>query len=259
MFGRNILIKPQYTQRATLNVVSVFRTIQGEGPFAGEPAIFIRLAGCNLACHFCDTDFESGAKEKTVSSLIEEVRFLAGEPIALVVLTGGEPLAQPVFDLCDRLTREHEFHVQVETAGTVWQTGLDVLCERDDLTIVCSPKTGTAHKMIERYCDHWKYIVRAAEVDPDDGLPAYSTQQEGKPLRLYRPPEADTHSGKNTIWVSPCDEYEQGLPGAFREAFSFDRNHDLPAVKRNVDACVGLALKYGYRISFQLHKVLGVD
>jgi 7-carboxy-7-deazaguanine synthase len=238
MFGRNVPIKPIYEQQSHLNIISVWRTIQGEGPLAGEPAIFIRLAGCNLRCHFCDTEFTEGAQRKEIASIVEEVKFLAGESIVLVVLTGGEPLAQPIVPLVDQLLGE--FHVQIETAGTVWQKGLER--HMGSVTLVCSPKTEHVHPMVTEHCENWKYIIRAGEVD-HEGLPNASTQDRGKAARLYRPSPPTT--GIRQIWLQPCDEHED--------------DPARPLLKQNIGECVDQALRHGHRISFQLHKVLGVE
>ncbi len=58
MLGKNPILKPVFSSGETLDVTEIFSTIQGEGPLAGEPAVFIRLSGCKLACAFCDTNFE---------------------------------------------------------------------------------------------------------------------------------------------------------------------------------------------------------
>lgn len=254
MFGRNILIKPAYKDAydGTYNVIGIFHTIQGEGPFSGEPAVFIRLAGCNLRCHFCDTDFESGAKQARLEEVIAEVIQQADTTTKLVVLTGGEPLAQPVRPLCEALVAAG-FHVQIETAGTVWQEGLEFLAIGSGLTVVCSPKTGTVHPQLARACRHWKYIIRKGEGGAMDGLPVMSTQDPAKRMELYRPsfrhdPEMDV-VGPNIVWVSPCDEYLNGS-SLLRDEVKY---------KENVGECVRLALNYGYRVSLQTHKYMGVE
>lgn len=63
MFGMNEIVGKKYFKDApkdSLLVTSRFYTLQGEGPFRGHPAYFVRLAKCNLACSFCDTYFDSG-------------------------------------------------------------------------------------------------------------------------------------------------------------------------------------------------------
>jgi hypothetical protein len=63
MFGTNQIVGQKYFKDAPTNslfVTSMFFTLQGEGPFNGMPALFIRLTKCNLACSFCDTFFDDG-------------------------------------------------------------------------------------------------------------------------------------------------------------------------------------------------------
>lgn len=82
-------------------VRSIWRTIQGEGPFAGMPATFIRLGGCNRgaktdSCAFCDTDFL--VSRSSVYSVANLVQSVASLPEKLVVITGGEPVMHPKLD-----------------------------------------------------------------------------------------------------------------------------------------------------------------
>lgn len=245
MFGKNIPIKPSYDPSKPLRVVEVFRTIQGEGPFAGTPAIFIRLAGCNLRCFFCDTDFDSHLYEANAEALALEAQKLAGNFIRLVVLTGGEPLAQNVVPLIEVLA-SFGFHTQIETAGTVWQEKLSVPLSGGQASLVCSPKTATVHSSVEVFAKHYKYIVRAGELDPDDGLPSRSTQEQGRETRLFRPPLGRKDV---TVWVQPCDEFSPPEPRG-------GRLHLFHLTKENTQAAVETALRYGYRLSLQQHKIL---
>ncbi|MEW6220365.1 MAG: radical SAM protein [Thermodesulfobacteriota bacterium] len=78
-----------------LAVAETFASIQGETSFAGWPAFFIRLAGCNLRCRWCDARYtheEPAARLTAVAQLLDEVY---AQPWRLVVITGGEPLLQP--------------------------------------------------------------------------------------------------------------------------------------------------------------------
>jgi 7-carboxy-7-deazaguanine synthase len=103
----------------TLKTIEIFASVQGEGLRQGEPTIFVRLAGCNLRCRFCDTKKAwRGGRETGVEAIVEEaVRLRSGWPAAWVCLTGGEPLAQNVRPLALRL-RAAGFKLQIETNGT---------------------------------------------------------------------------------------------------------------------------------------------
>jgi organic radical activating enzyme len=232
MFGTNPVRKPDYASD-TLWVQKVFRTIQGEGPLAGCPAIFVRLAGCNLRCWFCDTDFESSDAHLSVDQLLDEINALRmRRAINLVVLTGGEPLRQNIAPLARRLF-EQGVYVQVETAGIIWPPDLAPQL----VHIVCSPKTGKLHPYIIEHCTDYKYIVKAGEQDPLDGLPMLSTQLRGETNHLARPPVSEDI----TVWVQPMDE---GDPV---------RN------KLNEQACLDACYRFGYQFSFQVHKAIGVE
>ncbi len=104
---------------ATLKTIEIFASVQGEGLRQGEPTVFVRLAGCNLRCGFCDTKRAwRGGREVAVEAIVDEVRRLEREyPTTWVCLTGGEPLAQDIRPLIARL-HDAGFRVQVETNGT---------------------------------------------------------------------------------------------------------------------------------------------
>ncbi len=96
----------------TYQVNELFYSIQGEGYWTGEPMAFIRLAGCNLKCPFCDTDY-TFQEEMT----IEQILFEIGRwPTCKVCLTGGEPLIQKVQPLVQKLSQKGYF-VHLETNG----------------------------------------------------------------------------------------------------------------------------------------------
>ena len=104
-----------------MRIAEVYSSIQGEGQFAGTPSVFVRTAGCNLRCWFCDTPFTSWKPEGpqvSVADLVQQVDTLGVEH---VVLTGGEPLLQPgSVPLCEQLLAAGHF-VTIETAGTVFR------------------------------------------------------------------------------------------------------------------------------------------
>jgi 7-carboxy-7-deazaguanine synthase len=97
-------------------VTEIFKSIQGESTFAGLPCVFVRLAGCNLRCHWCDTAYAFyGGKQFTPDAIFERVSGLGGK---LVEFTGGEPLLQKkeVGPLTARLL-DAGFRVLIETSG----------------------------------------------------------------------------------------------------------------------------------------------
>jgi len=231
MFGNNPVRKQELRQDGALWVSEIFATIQGEGPLAGTPAIFIRLSGCNLRCDFCDTDFESVRHQFTVEEISRIVRTHSnakGGKIGLAVITGGEPFLQNIVPLIVEL-RSTGFEVQIETAGTVSIQGFPWY----EVTVVVSPKTGKVHPQFHLMARDWKYVISASHQkhDPDTELPMLDS---GKPIATPARPSA-------MIWVQPMDEY------------------DPHKNKRNVQHCIDVVMRNGYRISLQTHKILGVE
>jgi len=111
-----------------MRVNETFISLQGEGRFTGTPAFFLRLAGCNLKCPFCDTQHQS-FKEMTEEAIVCEAS--SYEP-RHIVITGGEPALQLTQSLVDKL-HEAGFFIQVETNGIMpLPQGID--------WVTCSPK-----------------------------------------------------------------------------------------------------------------------
>jgi 7-carboxy-7-deazaguanine synthase len=96
-------------------VTEIFKSIQGESTFAGLPCVFVRLTGCNLRCHWCDTAYAfHGGQKMSVEEVLVRVRELGGK---LVEITGGEPLLQKeVYALTEQLLAK-SYQVLIETSG----------------------------------------------------------------------------------------------------------------------------------------------
>jgi 7-carboxy-7-deazaguanine synthase len=109
-------------QPPTLKIAEIFASLQGEGLRQGEPTIFVRLAGCNLRCPFCDTQRAwTGGRRITVGRIADRVARLSRTgPAAWIVLTGGEPLMQDVGPLV-RLLKSKGWKIQVETNGLYYR------------------------------------------------------------------------------------------------------------------------------------------
>ena len=107
-----------------MRISETFYSIQGEGTLTGLPSVFIRTAGCNLRCRWCDSMYASRharGSEWTIDSLVEEVHRY---PTRFCVITGGEPmLAEGIHGLAKRLV-DGGRHVTIETAATVPPGGI---------------------------------------------------------------------------------------------------------------------------------------
>ena len=230
MRGKNPVRRQEIGDGQTLWVQEVFYTLQGEGPFFGQPSVFVRLGGCNLRCFWCDTDFESSDWCPSLGELLERIESLRKPSCDLIVLTGGEPFRQNIVPLVEECL-SRGLRVQIETNGTLWLP----LPQDPGLTIVCSPKTPKLHSETSLRIDAMKYVIKRGEQSEEDGLPAASTQQEGDSAELARPGPG------HQVYLMPLDEQED------------------EANRQNLEACVQTCLKYGYRLTVQGHKSWGVD
>ena len=136
-----------------LPVVEIFYSLQGEGLRAGQATVFVRFAGCNLACDFCDTDFR--VKETyTVPALAEEIERVGGS-CRWVCFTGGEPTLHNLLPLCKAL-RERGYRLQIETNGTRPQPDWKI----DHITVSPKqPQGGRLHSWYETHAAEFKYVV----------------------------------------------------------------------------------------------------
>lgn len=100
-----------------MRVTEIFHSIQGESTHAGRRCAFVRLAGCNLRCRWCDSEYTfSGGERMSVDEVVAQVKSYGCD---LVEVTGGEPLAQAeAFDLIRTLADEG-LEVLVETSGSI--------------------------------------------------------------------------------------------------------------------------------------------
>ncbi len=224
MFGKNKILKAEIHDGCDLDIQEIFPTLQGEGPYAGHPAVFIRLGGCNLACKFCDTEFES-YQNFSLQKIIEEVLRMAKndeEKIVrkLVVITGGEPMRQPIERLCGELIKLG-FLIQIETNGTLFRELPNAV------RIICSPKVtnGKYHAIrpdLLSRINAFKFIISKTSKD-------YSNISEVGQSKSQIP-----------VYIQPMDEYDETKNGA------------------NLEYAIELCQKHGYLLSLQIHKVLGL-
>ena len=203
MFGQNKIIgrkffTEQEQSRNQLLVTSVFITLQGEGPLAGMPAVFVRLAHCNLNCSFCDTYFDSGdwMSTSTLMDVITKQRFEhtpEARQLALVI-TGGEPMLQSV--LSNVLSTIHPVfkYTQIESNGLLY---LDL---PNSTILVVSPKCRNKKylqpntRVLER-ANCLKFVISSDPKSPYNKVPYWALdwrQQTGR-----------------DVFVSPMNEYNR--------------------------------------------------
>ncbi len=98
-------------------LIELYVSVQGESSFAGLPCIFVRLAGCNLRCSWCDSEYTFKGGEKFTLDQVEE-KIAALAPVKLVEFTGGEPMLQEreLLPLMDRLL-DKGYTLMIETSG----------------------------------------------------------------------------------------------------------------------------------------------
>ena len=137
----------------------IFHSLQGEGYNTGMAAVFVRFAGCNLRCAFCDTEHQSYT-QMTAQEIAEAVFAYSADEHTLIVLTGGEPALQADEELLTAL-HTHRQRVAIETNGTLpLPAGID--------WITVSPKQNT--KVVQLLADEVKVVYEGQQVEhwPDD-------------------------------------------------------------------------------------------
>ena len=224
----------------------VWKTLQGEGFFAGRPAVFVRFVGCNMwsgyekdrardaerhgadCPRWCDTDFRKEGSEELSARALARLMQETGDEVRFCVLTGGEPFLQADAALIGAL-HEAGFQVAVETNGTVsleeafWDEEAGKVRPPD--WIVCSPKLPEEELRLER-CHELKLVVPDYRPADYEAMAERVVPQDlgGRRMRL--------------LWVQPEDGPR------FEEA-------------RRVAVETALA-RPAWRVSTQTHKVLDV-
>ncbi len=175
-----------------LNVNEIFYSLQGEGGRTGQASIFIRLAKCNLACNFCDTDYERGVK-MTLEEVLGEIE---GWPCKWIVWTGGEPTLQ-LTDEVVAFFKERGYYQAIETNGTRRvPIGIDY--------ITCSPK------------QHFEKVRELIPVVDELRFPI----QKGDPL-----PDITILPRTERYLLSPIFDDQQMIPENVAYCISLVRQH----------------------------------
>ncbi len=224
-------------------ISEIYLSRQGEGRLTGTPSVFVRTSGCNLRCDFCDTPFTSWnpeGQQMAVREIVEHVREAVEKPLPArvdgveeaqdetarhVVLTGGEPmLSKEVELLCDALS-ELDFHITIETAGTIDR---HLKCDLMSISPKLSNSTPSSERagqwaerheatryrpelvasLIERHDYQLKFVV----ADPADivEIESYITEvgsvDRNKVLLMPEGIDAETLSSRTGWLEGLCDE-----------------------------------------------------
>jgi len=162
-----------------LALAEIFYSVQGEGTWTGTPAVFVRLAGCNLNCRFCDTDYSLKAFA-SAGDVVERVRELGGD-CPMVILTGGEPLAQTESSDLIAALRADGRRVHIESNGSV------PVELHDDVWLTVSPKE-RLHATMAARANEVKLIVDGRV--PDEWLASFA----GRAVPVFLQPEGNKPS-----------------------------------------------------------------
>lgn len=290
MFGVNTIVGKSYFKEAKsdeLLITSRFFTLQGEGPYRGHPAYFIRLAKCNLACSFCDTYFDSG-EWRSFSSLLEEADAVIAEfftsrniPVPawaqgaqkkiVLVITGGEPSLQANLSA---FLHEAQFYfqsTQIESNGTSVLPDLPT-----NTTLVVSPKCLEKDGQVIRYLEpNTKMLERADCLKFVMSAPEYNDYKAYGELPFWAHDWA--LQTQKPVFISPMNIYkkepqrvkmirDQGRDltmaerSEINEVISFWEPQllDLEKNQRNHEYAAEYCMKYGFILNLQIHLFAGL-
>ena len=287
MFGTNEIVGKKYFSDApadSLFVTSMFFTLQGEGPYAGMPALFIRLAKCNLDCSFCDTFFDDGdwmtyaeiqakAHETIQAFWLDKGKLVPNwavqqqhvgkiYPNIVLVMTGGEPLIQE--NISEFMAQQlHNFkEVQVESNGI---PDTDVPA---GVTLVCSPKcvekNGRAikyfapSKTILDRADCLKFVINSDPESPYSTIPDWALawrDRTGKPIYCSPMNVYNSFPQRIKLLRSEKGTITMAERSTVDEVISFWEPGllNLEANQRNHEYTGQYCIEHGLRLNLQQH------
>jgi len=289
MFGTNTITGKSFFKDApkdSLYVTSMFFTLQGEGPYAGMPALFIRLTKCNLTCNFCDTFFDDG-EWMTYNEIFAKAYHTIcdywnnkGQPVPLwalpvsvmsdkqynfpnivLVITGGEPLLQenigPFLDRASKIFGK----TQIES------NGIPDTVVPECTMLVCSPKCAEKEgkptkylkpsKTILERADCLKFVMSADPESPYHTIPDWAIEwSETKgdvycsPMNIY-----NTFPQKIKLLRAEKGEITMAERSTVDEIISFWEPGllDLAANQANHEYTAKYCLDHGFRLNLQQH------
>lgn len=207
-------------------VSEIFYSVQGEGPYTGYPAIFVRFAKCPVRCKWCDSKFSwKDGLRYSFAELVEKVNSFGVREIP-VILTGGEPSIVDEIFLSDFIKQLKflKYFVHVETAGIKW-----VNCFSDCDLVVVSPKMVWYEKKSKEYL----YVLTQYKVFSKNICWKFVIKDETDVV-FMRSLVGELEIVDNQVWLMP--------EGRTREE-----------VIKNIKRVIEIAKKYSYKVSDRLH------
>jgi organic radical activating enzyme len=294
MFGHNQIVGEKYFKDAgeKLFVTSIFYTLQGEGPYRGEPAVFVRLAKCNLACSWCDTFFDDGdwltieeidaRIEKTISDYFEgDVPLWARElwggvgvegdespmgPLKkremVLVVTGGEPMLQKnLVPFLEYMNKRFD-KTQIESNGTIVQ---NIPAET---TLVVSPKCSEKHGVAIKYLEPrpemlarancLKFVMSADAESPYSVVPDWALtwrQQTSNPVFVSPMNIYNSEPQKSKQLRANTNQITLAERSTVDEVISFWEEGllNMPENQKNHEYTARFCAKHGLILNLQIH------
>lgn len=282
MFGKNEIVGQSYFKDARedqLLVTSMFFTLQGEGPYRGEPAFFIRLAKCNLNCKFCDTFFDAGDWmsfddiERSIDLSIDQYfsnlgldrpSWATDKMKMVLVITGGEPTLQKnLGPFLEKMSVRFE-KTQIESNGIVNQPTIP-----NSTTIVISPKClerdGVPVKYLKpnpknlEVADCLKFVMNADPNSPYSQIPDWALEwreQTDKPIfispmniynDLPKQSKEIRNSGTNDIDISTRSTVDEVISFWEPGLLNMEEN------KKNHEYTAKYCIQTGCILNLQIH------
>ena len=293
MFGTNEIIGKKYFKDApadSLFVTSMFFTLQGEGPYAGQPALFIRLAKCNLDCSFCDTFFDDGdwmhygAIQNQMYETIKSYWTDKNQPVpqwacghtaeaplhpgVVLVMTGGEPLLQ------ENISAFMQHQLKDFKAVQVESNGIPDTVVPEGVTLVCSPKCMEKNGVAVKYyspsktildrADCLKFVMSADTESPYNTVPQWAHEWKARtgkeiycsPMNIYNdlPQKIKlTRAEKGQITMaerSTVDEVIDFWEPGVLNLTENEKNHKYTA---------HYCMQHGFKLNLQMHLYAGLS
>jgi organic radical activating enzyme len=286
MFGNNEIVGQKYFENAgdKLFITSIFYTLQGEGPFRGEPAVFVRFTKCQLACSFCDTFFDDG-DWLTIQEIEQRIDLVINNHFGsdipdwaklildnndnvvksrkmVLVVTGGEPMLQKNIGPFLEYMKHRFTHTQIESNGLLVQ---DI--PKETVLVVspkCSEKSGKPVKYLAPNPDMLaranclKFVMNNDSSSPYSVVPDWAHEWRkttGNPVFVSPMNIYNSEPQKSKELRAKTNQISIEERSTVDEVISFWENGllNMSANQANHEYVGRYCAKHGFTMNLQLH------